>query len=182
MQYLKRLIIWLTPLVIVTLVFGTIYGSVQQSLRQGANDPQIALAQDLATKLDNGASPASLVGEPVDVAKSLSPAVIISDLSGKELASSAQINGSITTVPLGVLRSSQNHAYNAVTWQPQSDVRLASVSVAGKDYYVTAVRNLKEVEKREARVMQITGLGWLLSVATLTAYWCATPSRKKAKK
>jgi hypothetical protein len=58
------------------------------------------------------------------------------------------LDGKIPIVPLGVLENSKGKDYNFVTWQPKSGVRIASVSVSAKNYYVLSGRSLKEVEKR----------------------------------
>jgi hypothetical protein len=39
---------WLPLAVAITILAGLVYATVQQSLRQGANDPQIQLAEDTA--------------------------------------------------------------------------------------------------------------------------------------
>jgi hypothetical protein len=40
---------WLLIVIIVTGICGLIYGVVQQDIRQGANDPQIQMAEDAAS-------------------------------------------------------------------------------------------------------------------------------------
>lgn len=164
---MKKLVLPLVAAAMITLVFGTIYVVSQGSLRQSANDPQIAMAEDVATKLDGGAAPSSLVTEKVELSGSLTPAFIIYDTSGKPVAGTARLNGEVPTIPIGVLKAAQERSYNAVTWRPTRDVRLASVSVAAKSYYVTAARSLLEVEKRETRLTLVILLGWGLGISGL---------------
>lgn len=71
---------WLPIAVVIVALCALVYASVQQSLRQGANDPQIQMAEDVATVLPAG---------KVDLALSLAPFVIIYDSTQKVLASSA---------------------------------------------------------------------------------------------
>jgi hypothetical protein len=84
-QIFKR---WL-PLAIATAgLCALVYLTVQQSLRMGANDPQIQMAEDAASNLTGDASVESVVpSEKVDLANSLAPFLVIFDNSGNVLAS-----------------------------------------------------------------------------------------------
>ena len=53
--------VWLPFAVIVTAFCGLAYVTVQQALRQGANDPQIQMAEDAAAALDGGAGVDAIV-------------------------------------------------------------------------------------------------------------------------
>jgi hypothetical protein len=64
LQY-KLLAIIMTGVVIV--VFGIIYFTQQQSLRIGANDPQIQIAEDSAAALDADSVPESFMNGKVDI-------------------------------------------------------------------------------------------------------------------
>jgi hypothetical protein len=166
---MKKLLPLLVVLAVVTIIFGTIEVTVQQSLRMGANDPQIQLAEDAASALNDGASPLSLVQSKVDINKSLAPFVIIYDKSGHVVSGNGYLNGRLPTIPIGALTSSRGQDYSFVTWQPQNDVRLASVSVAANNYYVMSGRSLKEVEKREQQTMRLVAFGYALSVFVILA-------------
>ena len=74
---------WL-PLAIVTAgLCALVYLTVQQSLRLGANDPQIQMAEDAASSLNGGASTESVLpSSKVEIADSLAPFVIVFDSSG----------------------------------------------------------------------------------------------------
>jgi hypothetical protein len=132
-----------------------LYGAVQQSFRTGANDPQIQLAEDGARALENGISAASIapIDNPIDIAKSLAPFVIVYDENGQVISSSGKLNDTVPVPPLGVLAYAAQHGEHRVTWQPQRGVRIATVvtrfntgTVRG---FVLAGRSLYEVEKRE---------------------------------
>ncbi|MGA9069754.1 MAG: hypothetical protein WB424_05850, partial [Terracidiphilus sp.] len=70
-----------------TVLALALYTIPQQVLRQGANDPQIQLAGDLAFRLEAGtAAPDSVPAASVDIAHSLAPFVIAFDDEGKPLA------------------------------------------------------------------------------------------------
>lgn len=158
-----------------SIVFGTIYGAAQQTLRMSANDPQIQLAEDAAASLNKGTDPQEFAKTKVDIAKSAAPFLIIYDKSGHVVAGSGTLDNHSPTIPLGVLKSSDKKDYNAVTWQPESPqkkIRLASVNVSANGYYVTAGRSLKEVESRDQKIMGMVFVAWIatISVVVLLPY------------
>jgi hypothetical protein len=155
---------------IVTVLSGLVFGSVQQSYRQNANDPQIQLAEDAATKLE--ANPRSFVisSENVDIAKSLAPFIILYDDSYTPIAGSGTLNGKLPAPPEGVFEYTKLHKQHRVTWQPQSDVRIAAVFVRVEGQqagYVLAGRSLREVEVREKSLSVMVFLGWLASLGVI---------------
>lgn len=174
---------WISATILVTLAFASSYAAIQQSQRQSANDPQIQIAQDVAGRLNKGAIPSEVTrGEAVDIKKSLAPFVIIYDQQGKVVAGSGTINKSTPKIPHGVLLVSKDQAYNAITWQPQPNVRIASVTVAANQYFVLSGRSLKEVEIRENKTLQLLSLGWLISLIVLFGsylVWGKSSHRRK---
>jgi hypothetical protein len=164
---MKKLLPWLASLAILVVGFGTVYGAVQQSQRSDANYPQIQMAEDTAAELQHGEFAAAQLAPNIDVAKSLAPFTIIFDKSGKVTQGSGYLNGKVPKAPLGILAAAKGKDYNAVTWQPQKGVRIAAITVAGKDYYVLSGRNLKEVEKNENRTLLLALLGGIVSVILL---------------
>jgi hypothetical protein len=160
----------------------------QQVLRQGANDPQIAMAGDLAARLESGVAPAAAVPatDGVDMARSLSPFVIVYDEQGKPVASQGVLNGQTPAPPQGVFDYVRQHGEERVSWQPVlgttsnnnektvlngggtpqrgHGVRIAAViqRVGGAGGgFVLAGRNMREVEAREAQVGQLALLTWI---------------------
>ncbi len=169
---MKKYASWLAGLAILTIIFGTIYVVAQQSLRQGANDPQVQLAQDVANQLNEGTFPFPVSNGHVDIAVSLAPFIVVYDKTGKPIQGTGYLEGQLPTIPKGVLDHANSNYGNRVTWQPQPGVRIATVTVAAKDYYVMSGRNLREVEKREDQALQLSVLGWLASlVVVVTACW-----------
>jgi hypothetical protein len=171
---MRKITLGLAAALIITLVFGTMYALTQQTLRQSANNPQIQMAEDAAVQLNHGARPAPLVGGRVDIESSLSPFVIVYEKSGKVAASSGYLNGAIPALPHGVLTSAKGDSYNAVTWQPQAGVRIASVTVAADNYYVLSGRSLRETESRESTLTKLAAAGWLAALCVLTIAWWLT--------
>ncbi|MDB5183097.1 MAG: hypothetical protein JWO47_881 [Candidatus Saccharibacteria bacterium] len=163
-KYLKSLAL----LAAITIIFGTIYAASQSVLRSSANDPQIQMAEDAAAVLNNGVDPASLLTSKVDASKSLAPFIVIYNKQGRAVASSVY-NGQapLREIPIGVLKSAGS-GYNAVTWQPEYNIRLAAVAVEANQYYVVSARSLTEVENRETTLTKTVLLGWLLTVAVIS--------------
>ena len=164
---MKKLIPWLGATVILIIIFGTMYGAVQQSLRRAANDPQIQIAEDTASSLNQGVKPTALTPGKVNLNTSLAPFVIIYDKSGHAISGSGYLNEQVPTIPYGVLRASDNKKYHFVTWQPQSSVRIATVTVAADKYYVLSGRSLKEIEINENQTFQIAFFGGIVALAVL---------------
>jgi hypothetical protein len=164
---MKRMIPWFGVAIILVIIFGTIYGAVQQAQRDDADYPQIQIAEDAALKLDQNAIPASLVQGTVDMNTQLDPFTLIYSRSGKVVAGSGYLNGTLPTVPVGILTDSNGAAYYRVTWQPQSDIRIAAVVVKANNYYVLSGRSLKVVETDENQTFHIATLGGILSLVVL---------------
>lgn len=147
----------------------------QQVLRQGANDPQIQMATDLAARLNqvgvlDGLRQGALIngGGVVDMDRSLSPFMIVYDDKGQPLGSNGQLNGETPTPPAGVFDHVRQHEQERISWQPvlgrEHGVRIAAViqRVNGpQPGFVLAGRNLREVEAREAQVGQLALLTWI---------------------
>jgi len=154
--------IWLPIAVAVTAVSGLTYLAVQQSYRNGLDDPQLQLATDGAARLDAGASPQSVATSPtVDAEKSLAPFVVVLSPQDVVLASGATLGSGTAKPPAGVLATARSQGTDRVTWQPQAGVRIASVSAAAKDgRVVVAGRNMRAVEARIDDLGKIAALAW----------------------
>jgi hypothetical protein len=171
MNTIKSLLkFWLPLAAAITLLCGVIYGVAQQAYRTGADDPQIQMAEDAARSLAAGEAVEDVLpSQPVDIAESLAPYLIIFDSNSQAVASNAVLHGKTPTVPQGVLEAARLNGQNKVTWQPEPGVRSATVVTpvdGGQKGYVLAGRSLREVEKRESSLTFQVGVGW---AATLLA-------------
>ena len=164
--FLKRSIFIVITL---ALIFGFAYSLAQQVLRQGANDPQIQIAEDSAAVLALGNEPKFLgdnLNNKVDIAKSLAPFLITFDAAGKPLVSTAVFNGATPVPPAGVFASAKIHGQDRVTWQPAPGVRIAAVVAyygGQRQGYALSGRSLTEVENRSANLELLTFWAWLVS-------------------
>jgi len=160
---------WLPLAAVTTLLCGLVYLAVQQSLRQGANDPQIQMAEDAAAALSAGAAPESVLPVArVEISTSLAPFMVIYSDTGEPLASSALLHGTTPNLPSGVFDYTRQNGEDRVSWQPETDVRIAAVVVAyggAQPGFVLTGRSLREVENRESQVEQMTGIAWLVTLA-----------------
>lgn len=161
----KVLPLWLTLVFVISVLCGFFYVSIQQTLRIGANDPQIQIAEDVVTTL-NKANQLPTLSPVVDIKKSLATFVIITDKQGKTITSTAQLNGQIPSIPQGVFQYAQTHQENRLTWQPENGLRFATVVIPyGKQSgFVLVGRSLREVEKRIDQMTFFAAAAWIASV------------------
>jgi len=148
-----------------TVLALALYAIPQQVIRLGANDPQIAMAGDLAARLEGGVAASEAVpAGSVDMTRSLTPFVIVYDDQGKPLASQAQLNGQTPTPPAGVFDFVRTHGEDRITWRPEAGVRMAAVvkRVEGAHAgFVLAGRSLREEETRQTQVGQMAWAAWM---------------------
>lgn len=167
-RLLKVLAAWIPFAVVVTAFCALAYLTVQQALRQGANDPQIQMAEDAAATLDAGARSESVVpNQQVEISKSLAPFLVVYDTTGKPVASSGVLDGHAPNYPMGALEAAKQSGENRVTWQPREGVRIASVVVPFNQGYMMAGRNMREVEAREAQTETIAAASWVATMAAV---------------
>ena len=166
MSKLKNILrIWLPFAVVISAFCLLAYTTVQQALRQGLNDPQIQMAEDTAYALNNGATIDSVTaGSKVEMSRSLAPFSDIYDSSGKPMAGSGLLNGQLPGYPKGALDTAKQNGDNRVTWQPNADVRIASVVMPYSNGFVMAGRNMREVEQRESQTEMFAGVTWILAL------------------
>jgi len=163
--------IWLPFAVVISAFCLLAYATVQQALRQGLNDPQIQMAEDAAFALNNGATIDSVIaGARVEMSRSLAPFIDVYDMNGDPIAGSGQLDGQLPGYPKGALDGAKQQGEDRVTWQPNANVRIASVAVPYNNGFVVAGRNMREVEQRESQTELLAGVTWILAlIVTLVA-------------
>ena len=154
------------PLAVITTAFCLLaYLMVQQVLRQGANDPQIQMAEDSAAALDHSGSLETVIPkQEIEIESSLAPFLLVYDENGRPQAGSGMLNGVLPDYPLGALQSSRVGGENRVTWQPSGGIRIASVVVPYQHGYVVAGRSLREVENRDSQAQLLAGAAWIFTM------------------
>lgn len=179
---------WLPLGFAITMLTGLIYVAVQQNYRQNANDNQIEIISGLVEPLAQGQSPEALnSAQKQDISKTLSPFVMVFNDKGKVVASTADLNGSVPTVPSGMLEAAKAKGQSRVTWQPAPGVREATVInyYKGKSTgYVLVGKSLTEVEKRVNELTKMVFITWLFTMigSFVLAYLIETASPLVSKK
>jgi hypothetical protein len=162
------ILVFLPMAIVATALAGVVYVVAQQDGRWLANEPQVQLAEDAAARLDAGGRPQDQVDPvPVDIAQSLAPFVVVYGSADNVLASGGMLDGQPPAVPAGVLATARATGRNAVTWQPRSGVRVATVSVPWTGGTVLAGRSLRLVEEHASQLALLVIAGWLATLAAL---------------
>lgn len=159
---------WLPLALTITVLCFLLYAVSQQVIRLSANDPQIQLSEEIAYKLKNGQDTSSIISDAIDLSHSIAPFSILYDASGYLLYSTATLDGKPPVLPKGVLEFTKEHGQNRVTWQPQKDIRIASVITyyhGQHTGYVLVGRSLREAERRVDMLARLIAFGWLCSLA-----------------
>lgn len=167
---------WLPLAFALTVVCGLIYGTVQQNYRQSANDPQIQMVEDIIDALNTGLQPGNL-NSPVklDMAKTLSPFMIVYNATGTPIVSSGYLNNQIPILPTGVFDYAKARGQHRLTWSPQPDVRVAAVIQYyqtpptaeikdGQSGFVLAAKSLRDIEKNINQALYLALIGWIISL------------------
>lgn len=163
--FIRAVLLWVPIVVAVTGLTAVVYGAVQQALRQGANDPQIQMAEDAAARLNAGVAPEAVVpGETIDLGSSLQPYMMVFDASRRVVASSATLNGQAPLFPPSVFDAVRSGGQDRITWQPSPGVRGAVVVQPWRDGFVVVGRSLRLVEERVNQIFLLAGFVWLLTV------------------
>ncbi len=166
----RLLLLWLPFVIVSTVLCGLVYLSVQQNYRMSANDPQIQIAEDIATGFQTGmTSPQAFVSPyKIDMANSLGTFVMIFDKNRNNVASNVQVDGKTPSLPKGVFDYVDKRGENRFTWQPKPGVRSAVVVVSYKDQkeqgYILVGRSMREVEIREENLTKMIFVFWLVSL------------------
>jgi hypothetical protein len=161
---------WFMIAIAVTCLCGLVYLTVQQSYRMGANDPQVQMAEDAAASLEMGQEPVSFAEKKIDIAQSLAPFLIVYDNKGSVITSSAMLDGNTPQLPSGIFDSVNASGEDRFTWQPAAGVRVAAVVARYKGIrsgYILVGRSLREVEKREDRLLWQVELAWAVTVLVI---------------
>lgn len=173
----RALAFFLLVAALLTIALVAVYSASQQVYRSSANDPQLAIAVNLAHRLDGGAAPATVAGGPaVDLTTSLSTHMSVYDRSGRLLASNARLDGAPPVPPSGVLDAARHDGKNVLTWEPATGVRVAAVVLPWRGGTILVGRSLRPVEDRISSLGLMLLAGWCggilaLAGASLISSW-----------
>lgn len=139
-----------------------------------ANDTPTLLATQVAKQLDAGLGLDSVNMGATDLAKNPVPFVIIYDKQGKAVGGSGYLDSKLAVAPKGMLQHAKTNRNNIVTWQPKDNVRIASVTVATKDYYVLGGQSLKSTEEHASKLFGLAAIGYAVALMTGLLYVAAS--------
>jgi hypothetical protein len=170
---------WL-PLAVTIIIFtGLVAVAVQQNYRMSANDPQIQIAEDVSTAINNGSAAPDAIVSPTptsDIAASLSAFVTVFSSTTTPIGSSVALNGKLPTLPAGVFSYVNAHGEDRFTWQPQPGLRIAAVVTkygGAASGYVLAGRSLRDIEVREGQLNIMAAVAGVLALllSFLIMWW-----------
>jgi hypothetical protein len=174
-----------TGLLVVTILCGLIYATVQQSHRSGANDPQLQIALDLKNAIENNRSLTQwMTGDSIEIAQSLAVFKTLYNKNGEPVQSTGFLDGQLSQMPQGVFAFTNKHREDVLTWQPRSGVRMAMVVEAVNSPqigFVAVGRSLHEVEKRESNLTMMAFVGWLVCAGLLFLHFLFAYFTNKSK-
>jgi hypothetical protein len=158
---------------ILTLMGGAAAATFQGLLRNGADQPQIQMADTYASEIASGAQPERVIPPgDVDLQQGLEPFAIFYNDQGVPVSANGHLNQAIPTPPPGVFAYVRVHGSDRISWQPQRDVRIAAIlrRVNGPNPgFVLAGRSLRVVEEQVTLFFRMVFIGWFVLVVLLIA-------------
>ena len=161
---------YIAAMIIVSIILGLIYATVQQSYRSGANDPQLQIAKDINEHIRKNLPFQKFMTDSIDLEKSLSVFVSLYNAKAELISSSGLLDGKFPTLPVGVFDFAKSNGENVITWQPKRAVRLATVILYTHSpvaAYIVVGRSLQEIEAREYNLRMMVFVGWLICIAII---------------
>jgi hypothetical protein len=173
------------PIVTHALILGLVFsllgvfatGVMQQLLRRGADQPQAQMASFYASEIASGVPPPEAIPRNyIDLERSLEPFVIVYDDQARPVVSTGYLNQVIPSPPSGVFRHVREHGSENVTWQPQANLRIASVirripgsNPGSNPGFILTGRSLQLVEQQEAMLYSMAFGVWFVVVALVVS-------------
>lgn len=160
---------------IVSVLMLTVYATVQQAHRSGADDPQLQMARDIAAKINGGQSYEKLLpADSEEISKSLGTFVCIYAANTEQVLSTGMLDGKFPKMPDGVLDYAKANKENVLTWQPREGVRVALVVENTNDpneAFIAVGRSLQEVEKRESNLIAMVAIAWIACLGVILIHF-----------
>lgn len=163
----RTVVIFVTLVLILTVIFGSIFTIGQQVLRGDSDYPQVEVIQQVEGIIKQGVPLDVIVNseEAIDLESSMSLFVMIFDKDKNLVGSSAKIGGQSPTPSAENFDLAKSKGENRFTWQPEKGVRVAAVlKPVGDNAYVLAGKSLKETDKRVKTLAVYTLIGWASAI------------------
>ena len=113
-------------------------------------------------------------GDSIDLTQSLNVFTELFDKNGNPLQSTGFLNGTLPQPPTGVFEFTNANDEDILTWQPQTNVRMAMVFekvAAPGEGYVAVGRSLNETEIRENNLVHMIEIAWIICIILLLGHW-----------
>ncbi len=139
---------------------------VQQSTRMSADDQPIIVGETILKELSSGAQPSDTVPElKTDLRQDPTVFAIVTDGERHVIASSASLDGKTPLPPKGTFDFTKTNNTDHYTWQPSSDVRLATrMYKYGTDNnggYIITGQSLKLTENKINTYTVLAAAAWI---------------------
>lgn len=163
----RAITIFLTLVLLISVIFVAICVSARTVFRQNANDPQVEVTDQVASIVRQGVPLDAIVSgaEQIDLATSKALFVVVYDGDRNLVGSSATFNGDNPQIPGDALDKAKQAEDYRFDWQPDNGLKFGLVAKAIDDQaFVVAGRSLTEMENRAAALHLPLWIGWVAAV------------------
>jgi hypothetical protein len=173
---MRRIIGWLTATIIITLIFGSVYVTLQQFGRHSANAAPAAAAAAQIQQMGSGPT-----AEPrLELTADSGIFVMVFGEDNKPAASTVILHGELPVIPAGVLETARTFGSDTVTWQPEPGLRMAVVARQAPGGVVVAGQSLTPFEDSDRMSQLFLAAGWAGSMVVLAGgYGAAALARRR---
>lgn len=167
---MQRIPGWVAAALIVTIVFGSVYLTLQHIGRQAVNDAPAAAAAVQVQQI--GSDPAT--GPRLELTKDSGIFIMVYGEDNKPVFSTVTLHGEVPNLPVGVLDTTRIAGTDAVTWQPEPGLRMAVVTRQAAGRVVVAGQSLIPFENTDKWTQLALTAGWLTSMLVLAAAYAVS--------
>lgn len=166
---MRRLIWSLAAAIVTTIVFGSVYVALQQIGRHDANMAPAAAASAQIQQVGWD----SMAGPRLELTPDSGLFLIVYGENNTPVSTTVTLHGNAPVIPDGVLDTARLQGTDAVTWQPESGLRMAIVAKHADGKVVVAGQSLAPFEASDSRTLAFLVAGWLGSMLVLGAAYVA---------
>jgi hypothetical protein len=167
---MHRIIGWLASAIIITLIFGSVYVTLQQFGRHSANAAPAAAAAAQVQHM--GSAPTT--GPGLELTADSGVFVMVFGADNKPTSTTVSLHGAPPDIPEGVLETARTLGSDAVTWQPEPGLRMAVVARQAPGGVVVAGQSLTPFEDSDRLSQLFLAAGWVGSMVVLAGAYAAT--------
>ncbi|MEW1810187.1 hypothetical protein AB0284_05725 [Pseudarthrobacter phenanthrenivorans] len=172
---MQRILGWVAGAAIVTIVFATLYLTLQHIGRRSVND---ALAAAVDAQIQQiGSDPET--GPRLELTQESGTFLMVYGQDNKPIFTTVTLHGEVPNLPTGVLDTTRATGADEVTWQPETGLRMAIVARQTAGKVVVAGQSLTRFETTDKSTQLIVAAGWLTSMLVLAAAYAVTAFRSR---